>query len=333
MNEIEKTNQMAIVSEAGNNNLIAQLPPDAVRPFFAMCFGRPDSLSKVINRKFKIIPHDLVNLNNKICRLLETHNVVAKAASITIKFSENKIVSLANWSEFINFDWTVPETVKYVELRWDFIIDTKLYASPQRHSLSVKISNDIRPLDVFRMMASSSTSEKEFEASIALCYINVDFIYHTLANELIHIVSEWTEALPLIADENKFWNFAKEKKEIIARFIHYSLPAMFFFCIVILLYFKGNTVLVRNNDILTLFCAIALLNFSIFVGKFFATKVYSSLDAYDPYSPFDFSSGDKNYLQKIQNENKKRIRNAIFSFILNLLLNLLCAVLTTCIVK
>lgn len=333
MKEINKSNQITIAPEADNNKLVAQLPSDALRAILAMCFGRPDSLSKVINRKFKIVPHDLINLNDKICRLLATHNVVDKSASITIKLSENQIICLESWSEFRDFDWAIPETIKYVELKWDFFIKTELYNVPQRHSLSVKISNDIRPLDVFRMIASNSTSEKEFEASIALCYINVDFIHHALADELIHTVSDWTESLPLIADENKFGNWCKKQKEKIAKIIRFSLPVIFFFCTSISLYIKGNIDFVKNNQALIIFCIIALLNFVTFFGKSLSAEVYSVLDSYEMYSPFYFSSGDKKYIAEIKKKNNKKIYSAIASIVTAFLVNLFCSILTAYILK
>ena len=333
MKEITQPEQMAITSEIANNNLVTKLTPDALRTIFAMCFGRPDSLSKVINRKFKIVPTDLVNLNDKICRSLELRDIVAQATSITIKFSKNRIVSLENWNEFKAFDWQRPETVKYVELRWDFFIQTKLYQLPQRHSLSVKISNDICPLDIFRMMASGSTSENEFERNIALCYVNVDFIHHELADELIHIVTVWADSLPLEDDDNKIWNWCKKQKEIIARFIHCSLPTVFFFCITILLYSRQDSVFVKNNQVLLVFWTLALLNFTITIGKYIATKIYTSLDAYEMYSPFEFSSGDKNHMKELQKKNKKRILMAIGSFVLAFFTNLFCGILTAYFVK
>lgn len=333
MKEINKSEQMVIASDTANDNLVAQLTPDALRTIFAMCFGRPDSLSKVINRKFRLIPSDLLILNDKICNSLDTHSIVANATSITIKFSKNKIVSLENWSEFQKYDWTKPETVKYVELRWDFFIATKLYKLPQRHSLSVKISNDICPLDIFRMMASSATSINEFEKNIALCYVNVDFIHHTLADELVHIVSDWTESLPLVAEDNKFGNWCNNKRDKIARFIHSSIPVVFFFCVSIFLYFKGNIEFIKNNQVLMIFGLLASLNFMIFVGRSLAAKAYSALDFYDAFSPFNFTSGDKLLITNIEKENKKKIFSAVFSFVLAFLLNLLCSVLTAYIVK
>lgn len=333
MEDINKTEQITIASEITKDNLVTQLTPDALRTIFAMCFGRPDSLSKVINRQFRLTPGDLLILNDKINDSLNTHSIVANATSITIKFAKNKIVSLENWSEFQKYDWMKPEIVKYVELRWDFFIGTKLYKLPQRHSLSVKISSDVSPLDIFRMMASNATSTNDFEKNIALCYVNVDFIHHALADELVHIVSEWAESLPLVAENNKFGNWCNNQKDKIAKIIHLSIPFVFFFCISISLFLRGNTDFVKNNQVLIVFCTLALLNFSIFAGRYLASKAYSALDYYEAFSPFNFTSGDKKNITKTEKENKKKIRCAIFSFVVAFLLNLLCSILTTYIVK
>lgn len=308
--------------------IVSTLPKEQLKSLFYLFTAKPDSRTKVFNSAVFLERNDIVELNDCITRKLRTHNIDAQITSVNIGYSDSSISEFGTWTEFIDHHWQEPERIEEIAMKWDFMVNIQGYALPQRHTLLVRISSDMKPGKFLQMIAAGNSDDfEQMDILTAPAFCRVDFINSQISKELINEVSDWYRGRKEPALIPGFHYWLKKKRSNIALLIHHSLPMFFsFLWLAVYMWLDSNKfsgVITLQASAMWLFFGLYLLSPMNKFGHILASRIYSVLQELEGSKVvFQFTSGDKKRIAEIMNENKKKAKNfwkeSLWSFILNL---------------
>jgi hypothetical protein len=316
-----------------NGELIAALPRDQLRSLFYLFSGKPDSRIKVFTSPIHLQRSDIVELNDCVIRKLKIHSIDASITSIKVGYVGSEINEFGTWSEFEAHHWQEPERIEEIVIKWDFLVNIQEYAIPQRHTLLVRISTDMKPGKVFQMLASGNSDEfDQLDMFAAPAFCRVDFINAQISKELINVINDWYKARksPVLIPEIYYW-FKKRKRFVAEIFDHWF--QLSWAILVASLFFWGSNKFydenVPNNiAVISLFLGIYSLRPIGRLANIMGGLIYNSLRELEGSRVvFEFTSGDKKKIADLKQENNKQGRKFLINTGWNLFLNVLACVI------
>lgn len=315
--------------------LVAKLPKEHLRSLFYLFSGKPDSRIRVFTDPVHITPQDILELNQCITRKLNTHHIDAKITSVKVGFVDADISEFGTWEEFKSHHWQEPECVEELVIKWDFMVDIENYKVPQRHTLLVRISTDIKPGKVIQMLASGNPDDfDQMDMLAAPAFCRVDFINAQMSKELINEVASWYKGRkePVLIPGTYYW--LKQKRQYIAEFIHQLFP------LTATLIFAAGLFWVNTREYsgqipvhvlgAYLLASLYLLSLTRRVGGILASKIYESLGQLEGSRVlFEFTSGDRKRISELSNANKKQGMKFLKTSAWALVLNIVAGVIAT----
>lgn len=317
------------------DDIIAKLPKEQLKSLFYLFAGKPDSRIKVFNTPIFIGPEDISELNDCVSRKLRTHKVDAQVTSLVVGYKGANIHEFGTWQEFKEYHWQDPELVEEVVVKWDFMLSVESYQIPQRHTLLVRISADMKPGKFLQLMASGNSDEfEQMDVLTAPAFCRVDFINAQISKELINEVSDWYCGRKQPALISDFYYWFKKRRQRIAEFIHHSVPFMFsIFWISLFLWLvqnKSDGVIGVEYVAVWVFFGVYVLSPAHKVGHMLASRIYADLDEMEGSRVvFEFTSGDRKKISEITSENGKQGRKFIRKTLWSLALNVVAGVVAT----
>lgn len=317
------------------NELIAKMPKDQLRSLFYLFSGKPDSRIKVFSSPVYLTPADIVELNDCISRKLRTHSVDAQITSVKVGYDGADINEFGTWAEFQNHHWQEPESVEEVVVKWDFLVKIDTYASPQRHTLLVRISTDIKPGKVIQMLSSGNVDEfDQFDMFASPAFCRVDFINAQISKELINEVSDWYRGRksPILIPEAYYW--LKKKRQIIAFIMDNWLLLSWALLVAAFLLWANQHLYKGQTPIHILGVAVFLSIYSLRpiarMTHATASWLYNTLKELEGSRVvFEFTSGDRKKIAELKGENRKQGRKFFWNSFWAILLNIVAAVIYT----
>lgn len=320
----------AIKNEGG---VVAKLPKEQLKSLFYLFAGKPDSRIKVYSKPLFLKMEDIVELNDCITRKLQLHNIDAQITSLTMGFEGSNIQEFGTWSEFLEHSWQTPDCTEEIVIKWDFLVSVNGYSSPQRHTLLVRLSSDMKPGKFMQMIASGNSEDfDQIDVLTAPAFCRVDFINLQLSKELINEVSQWVDGRiepSLITD---LYYFFKKKRQIIALFTHHATTFIFMMLWVSSFLWASTNIYqgTISNEIIAIwiFTGMYALHPIGKVGHILASRAYSKLERIDGKKVvFEFTSGDKKSNSEAADKNKKQgeqfMKQTIISFAISVLAGIL----------
>ncbi|MBY8222011.1 hypothetical protein KW523_04520 [Vibrio fluvialis] len=328
--------QMDEESVREQGGVIAKLPKEQLKSLFYLFAGKPDSRIKVFHKPLFIDVSDIEELNSCITRKLQTHNIYSQITSVTIGFEGADIQEFGTWMEFTSNHWQVPETIEEIVVKWDFMVDINGFEAPQRHTLLVRISSDMKPGKFMQMMVSGNYDDfDQIDVMTSPAFCRVDFINAQISKELINEVSDWVDGRkqPALISNSYYW--FKKKRQKIAEITHHSFIFMY-----ALLWFTAF--LWSNSNI---YPDSGMPNFNIAVWLFFGlygftpigkighslgSKVYGALDDINGKKVvFNITSGDKKHNSESIDSNIKHGRRFLLKTAFALVINVISGIIST----
>ncbi|HBF46978.1 MAG TPA: hypothetical protein DDW91_11115, partial [Shewanella frigidimarina] len=307
-----------------NEAIVASVPKDAFKAMFYLFAGKPDSRSKSFSKKIQINKQSIIDLNSSIRKKFELHQIDQVVTTVSMAQKGKEATEFGIWSTFEEHDFKIPEVTESVLLKWDFLIKLESYAAPQRHTLSVKIIKSPTAEDVLRRVFTQQ--DEEDDSGSGVCTVRVDFINHMLADELINVVEKWNKTLSKCSSIPSFVEWAVKYDHKIARAIHYSISTFVLILIVALVghYGRNWTELYRLAQVVIL--GVAAFHIAVGIGRYFASKAYSSINESAEYFPFCITSGDINAIEDSRKSTLKHLRGFLFSCSIAFSINIACAI-------
>lgn len=338
------TNGKAVIEmdeggQKSEGNVVARLPKEQLKSLFYLFAGKPDSRIKVFHKPLFIEVDDIIELNECITRKLTIHNIDAQITSLSVGYEGADIQEFGTWAEFCEHHWQTPDRVEEIVVKWDFMVAIKGYDAPQRHTLLVRISADMKPGKFMQMMVSGNSDEfDKVDVLTAPAFCRVDFINAQLSKELINEVDEWVKGRKEPTLVTDFYYWMKKRRQTLAEAIHHSVVLVFTILWVAILkwidtnIYSGQISLV--NLAIWVFVGIYGFNPVSKVGHSLASRVYQTLEEINGKKVvFSFTTGDKKFNAESIERNKKRgkafLKKTIWTLALNIVAGLVAAYLYT----
>lgn len=316
-------------------DLVSRIPKEHLKALFYLYAGKPDSRIKVFKDSVYLEPLDIVALNECVVRKLETHNVQGQVTSVTVGFVGSEVQEYGSWAEFNAHTWPEPACIEEIVVKWDFLLQVKTYEAPQRHTLMVRVSSDMKPGKFLQLLASGNSDEFEkMDVMTAPAFCRVDFINAQISKELINEVSDWYKGRRSPALIPSVYHWFKKKRNGIAMITHYSLPFMFSI-LWVSIYSKYQSANLEVSNLIAfsavwMFLGIYFLQPVGKVGHLFASSIYGKLEAISGNRvAFNFTSGDKKRNSELLDQNRTQGRLFLVQTSWAMLLNVIAGVVAT----
>lgn len=315
-----------------HGGVVAKLPKEQLKSLFYLFAGKPDSRVKVYHKPLFLEVSDIIELNDCITRKLQTHNINAQITSLNIGYKDSDIQEFGSWAEFQGHHWQTSDCVEEVVIKWDFMVDIKGFNVPQRHTLLVRVSSDMKPGKFMQMMASGNSDDfDQIDMLTAPAFCRVDFINAQISKELINEVTDWVKGRkePALITDLYYW--FKKRRQALAEFTHHSMVFMYAllwvssFLWVNTNYYNGE----MSLKLIAVWLFLGLYSFTP-IGKVahsLASRVYMAIDRVSGRKVvFQFTSGDKKLNAESMNENKRLGKSFLIQTSISLALNVIAGI-------
>src|SRR5690606_17673963 len=105
-----------------------------------------------------------------------------------IGYEGSQLSEFGTWAEFAGHTFTEPEKVEEIVVKWDFLVNVREYANPQRHTVLFRVSRELKPSQLFHMLGAGNHDELD-QVDVMSCpaFCRVDFINAQISKELINV--------------------------------------------------------------------------------------------------------------------------------------------------
>jgi len=296
---------------------------DDMKAFFYLMNAKPDTSVQLLKETKKVTHADIRDLNERVQRKLQNHQLVGQIASINLHFDKGKILDYGSWAEYEREKWnTINQTTEAVSIEWDIQIKLPRYENPQRHTIKVRIGNSFTPKDVMELVFQSD-NPSEIKESMSTGIIKVDFIDQVIASEIIERIVNWYDGLVKVPRPTGFQKrVLKHKKHIV------GITNTFFPVLLLVIYHYyfiafctwgtdlGNTSLANIQLALIIFISI------YFIGRIFGSSIANwlkkKIDSYKYHPDFNLTKGDENALEEYRTTNSGITKDLVQKIVISI---------------
>lgn len=307
--------------------------------------AKHDCKSKIFPRKVRVNLDDIIDLNDRVTDKLRNYQEAGFTISATASFVGHKTIEFSTWQEFINHKWTESSAINSVTIIWEFNAVLPQYGVPQKHVLVVKIADGLKPEEMLNVVfAGKLENIEEIEKQMYPVVARVDFINYVLGDELLNIVEEWDNGLEAQeSEEYIFPKFCVRNRRKFAYVLNYATNIITLVCCIkIVIYFLKSygaatisELTIPNLSQIIWVSGFLILGY-IFINKisqWLANIFYKVLGKETMTHVFCLNKGDRNIQKRIDKELRKSKIYVLSSVIGTFILNLICSVICTIIVK
>lgn len=316
------------------------------KSIFYMFNGKPDTTTKVFTENVKVDFDSIVELNNRLLEKLQMHYIEeGYIASITVSFANRKTISFDCWRSFEQYNWVESSYIKSVVLVWDFAVKLGGYENPQRHKLTVKISDGLKPEEMLNLVLTGKIENmEELDTNHFPIVAQMDFINVQLSEEFINIVSEWVNSLEKARDgKSKVILALRKHRKLFTSLLKYITIFFTYFLGVMILNFKfysyeiDKVADIQYVQILELLNTSAIVLFSFVVLYKILDKIEDSvletLLMYNKHHIFNICKGDKNKQSELKELDRKDVWSISLKFIFALIIDIVCAIISSALIE
>lgn len=310
------------------------------RAVFYQMTAKPDSMTKVFPKDIAIELSDIHLLNDRICEKLSSHyNNAGFLITVDVKFSNAKTKSFSTWEAFDSHKWFESESINKIVVTWEFNAMLPQYPVPQKHTLTVKMSNSMRPEEMLNIIFTGNIEDlEELDKNFFPVVARVDFIDRVLGDELLNIVSDWIKGLKNSwIEKSKTILYFKKNKGKISSFLNILSYIIIIISSVVLTGNYIRTLKITTIGEMTPTQLICIMN-AIFIcagtwilaKKFISIitdRIYQLLSDYGDNCLFNITKGDRNRQDRISKKEKYNRISIIFNLITTILLNVICGII------
>lgn len=295
-------------------------------------FNKRDSLTKVYNKCAVISLNDIYDLKDRVLEKLSIHQN-QNVTSVSVGLSGGKNLNFGVWKEFELHEWRENQYIKHINIVFESLIQIPGQELPEKHTLVVKLTSGINPGELLNLIFTGKIEDvDEFEINAATIVARVDFINQVLGDELISIVDNWVKSLSAESlKNNKYILFFRKFRKYVAYFINY-VPVYMISIVAILYMDKIHEIIIKDDVLLGNVKFIIILYLAFYTlnafFKFLAKYTFNKLEDYRMPFVFDITRGDKKEKNKIINENRAGGIKGLISIIFNILINIICGIIT-----
>ncbi|KFC19239.1 hypothetical protein [Chryseobacterium sp. FH1] len=321
-----------------SDNSVAIIDDVQLKQFQSLYYlikGKRDTDIKLFTDIKQFSFQDILELNDKVYKVLELHKLVTDIVNVTIGFDNKEIKTFGNWHEFKNSDWNISSRTKYITLEWDFnlVLPNQYHQVPQTHTMRIRIGNNLKPSEMIQVVFQGD-DEYDLEEAQSLMSCKIDFINAQICNQLKTIVDEWYKALPENSEDHKLIKFILKYDDLIKSFITLCFITS---AIIILNYiykisvvYKVSVLPVDLGQKMFLFLTSSLAVIYLFykLGNQLSDRMMRMQIGKLKRNPiFEITKGDKNRFLEVKKENSKYLKGLFWTIVIGLSTNALSALI------
>ena len=307
---------------------------------FYQLTAKPDSMTRVFTKDASIEIDDIRLLNDRVVEKLKSHyNDAGFLISVHVKFTNGKMKTFSSWRAFDEHKWYESESINKIVICWEFNAMLPQYTVPQKHTLTVKMTNSMRPEEMINIIFTGNIQElEELDRNFFPVVARVDFIDRVLGDELLNIVSDWMKGLKESSiEKSKTILFLKKNKGKLASILNFITYVVIAVSSIIVMNRYIRTLGIMSIGQTTVDQLICLINAAFACsGVWILSKrlvssvtdrIYDLLREYGDSCLFDITKGDKTRQEKIKRHEKNNRISLTINLIGTILLNILCSVI------
>lgn len=242
--------------------------------------------------------------------------------TVDVSSNHNRIIQFGSWAEFLTHKWNTADETRELVAKWDFVLMVPGYDFPQRHSVTVTITGELKAVHILREVFSEERDPGDkFELKYSPVVCKVDFINHILSKELLNVVDEWDRALPQPQTENTFLDRLKLKTPLVKALVRYSPPVLFlitsFFALDFIASQQAPNSTISVGFLTTLMYwllgVFSSLYLAIVFSNWLATRAEFAIENYGKFFVFAMTNGDKNKQTKWHQRNSSYVKQFFLS--------------------
>jgi len=297
---------------------------DDMKAFFYLMNAKPDTSVQLLKETKKITHADIRDLNERVQRKLQNHQLVGQIASINLHFDKGKILDYGSWAEYERENWkTINQTTEAISIEWDIQIKLPRYENPQRHTIKVRIGNSFTPKDVMELMFQSD-NPSEIKESMSAGIIKVDFIDQVIASEIIERIVNWYDGLVKVPRPAGFQKrLIKHKRHIVGitnTFFPVLLLAIYHYYFIAFCSWGTD---LTNTSLANIQLALIIFISIYFMGRIFASIISnwikSKIDSYKYHPEFNLTKGDQNAFEEYGTTNSVITKDIVQKLIISVI--------------
>lgn len=323
---------------------LMQIEPDEqfLKNYQALYYAmnaKPDCKSKLFPKDVVVSLQDLINLNEKITDKFKAHyDDAGFRINVNVCYKNRETLEFDSWTTFEKYSWNTEKIIDSMLIVWEYNAKLPNFKLPQKHTLTVRIADELRPEEMLNLVISGKLEEVDkIQQEICPIVARVDYINSTLGDELLGIVDSWQKGLmsPNICDDGVFKTLRKASRTI-AYGINYISTAIAIWCTVKFLGMQlasfgvelVGEIQIEEVTQLVYTCAIgAFICVGVYkIFQIIANIVFSALRSSEDNHTFTITNGDKVEYQKIEKGIKSKKRKVIVNLVLTFIFNVICSV-------
>jgi len=301
----------------------------------------PDNIIKLIPDDIEVTIESISTLNAMISNKIRVHNVQKFDIAIDIKFEDGQILHLASIQELISGEYLQEfnSCIERMTLTWNMTLKFNHIDLPQNHTLIVKLSNGLKPQEMFQLLFSGTIEDaSQLETKFQPIVVQSVFMDRTFGAELVGVVEKWAKSVKRgnTFVNNKLILFLQKRPMLFAK----SLRLITLLCIIggslraaYSIIESGLTgemegIFVISNSffmkIIQVSCwLIFVLMFSGRFANFISGNLFELVDSYGRSFIFSITQSDQKRSKSIQRENVYAILRFVFLIIFNIVVNIM----------
>lgn len=302
--------------------------------------AKPDCKSKIFPEDVTIDFADLNELNRKIVDKFKAHYEDAGfTINITVSFRDLTVVEFSSWATFSQYNFSLNTAIRGITIVWEYNAKLPKYSLPQKHTLTVRLADKLRPQDMMNLIFSGKLSEMDLvDQEFCSVVARVDFINSLLGDELLAIVDEWVEGISEADKPNKIMDFLERNKRKVAYCVNYITTFVAIMCglkyLKFYLYgleFKyiGDMSTRDFYDIMLVLTLLVVI--CIGINKMFfiiANIVFKALDKREEQRhTFNITKGDKKICKLMEKQQRIGSIKVLINLVITLIFNVFCSIL------
>lgn len=288
---------------------------EGMKSLFYLMNAKPDTTIQLLEGRKKITIAEIRDLNDRIQRKLQNHDIIGQIASINLIFEKGKIQDYSTWAEFEREKWnTLNNKTEAISITWDISLKLPRYQNPQRHTLKVRIGQSVSPKDMMELIFNSDNMT-ELREKRAIGVVKVDFIDQVIASELIANVTNWHEGLQKLSGEKGIQKIFEKYQNLFVGIVHNFTPvallAIYHYYFIAFCSWGNSTSFSLANIQLILIIFLGLFFLGSMIGKRLAKWTNKKIDDYKGISQFEITKGDENAVNEAKVNNSDVTRKLI----------------------
>lgn len=310
--------------------------------YYAMT-AKPDCKSKIFPQDVTVDFADLNELNRLVTEKFKAHYEDAGfIINVTVSLEDLTVIEFCSWDEFQKYDFNVNAALRGITIVWEYNAKLPKFKVPQKHTLTVRIADELRPQDMMNLIFSGKLAEMDkLEQEFCPVVARVDFINSLLGDELLAIVERWVDGLneSYSAGSNKIMKNLCKNRRNIAYTINYStvLFAIFWSMKIFKTFLKQVGVATMSElspeefgNIVSFIVILIIACYVIYRIFYILSKfVFRSLDpkGFNRHT-FKITKGDKKLCRDISNHVNNNCKKVFISGFTTLLFDVICSIIT-----